>query len=72
MPILGTIISTILIGRTREIEILDRALRASQNGTEGCILLAGEAGIGKSRLAVELGERAIAAHFLILQGYCSE
>jgi eukaryotic-like serine/threonine-protein kinase len=53
-------------------EVLERALHAAQNGAGGCILLAGEAGIGKSRLAAELGERASSTHFWILQGYCSE
>jgi len=67
-----TIISPVLIGRIRELEILYRALRATQVGTGRCILLAGEAGIGKSRLAAELGDRAKSANFLILQGYCSE
>ncbi len=36
------------------------------------MLLAGEAGIGKSRLAAELGKRASAANFRILEGHCSE
>src|SRR5512135_2702993 len=72
MPMPETIFSPLLVGRIREMEILDRALRATQDGAGRCILLAGEAGIGKSRLAVELGDNAISAHFLILQGYCSE
>jgi predicted ATPase len=68
----GTIITSVLVGRLREMEILDRALRATQNSAGGCVLLVGEAGIGKSRLAAELDDRAISVHFLILQGYCSE
>jgi len=67
-----TLISPVLVRRTHEMETLDRALRATQNGTGGCILLAGEAGIGKSRLAAGLADNATTAHFLILQGYCSE
>ncbi len=67
-----TFISPILVGRTQELEILDRALRAAQGGAGRVILLAGESGIGKSRLAAELGERAAAAQFLIWRGYCSE
>ncbi len=67
-----TFVSSVLVGRAREMEILVRALRAAQDGTGRCVFLAGEAGIGKSRLAAELGERAAAAQFLIWRGYCSE
>jgi len=62
----------VLVGRRREMEMLERALRLTQNGTGGCVLLAGEAGIGKSRLATELSDRAVSAHFWTWQGYCSE
>ncbi len=68
----ATIVTPVLIGRLREMEILDQALHAVQNGTGRCIMLAGDAGIGKSRLAAEFSDRAIPVHFLILQGYCSE
>ncbi len=61
-----------LVGRAREIQTLERALQATQAGAGGCVLLGGEAGIGKSRLAREVCQRAVAAHFTILQGYCSE
>ncbi|MGE5224141.1 MAG: ATP-binding protein, partial [Omnitrophica WOR_2 bacterium] len=67
-----TIHPPVLVGRARELEILDRALHAAQNGVGSCVLLTGEAGIGKSRLAAELADLAAAANFLILQGYCSE
>ncbi len=72
MQNVGTFISPVLIGRKRELELLDRALHATQNNNGGCLLLAGEAGLGKSRLAAELKQLASAAHFLIMQGNCSE
>jgi predicted ATPase len=62
----------VLIGRVRQMEILNRGLYTAQNGTGRCILLAGEAGMGKSRLAAELYDRAFSANFWICQGYCSE
>ncbi len=68
----ATFVTPVLIGRQRELEILEQTLPSVQGGSGRCILLAGEAGIGKSRLANELGNRAIAAGFSIMQGYCSE
>src|SRR5512146_2431595 len=68
----GTVLSPVLVGRDREMEILDQALRATQLGAGRCFLLTGEAGIGKTRLAAELTSHAAAARFLILQGHGSE
>lgn len=42
-----------LIGREQERDSLDRALRATHKGAGGLIFLAGEAGVGKTRLARE-------------------
>ncbi|HEX6818884.1 MAG TPA: AAA family ATPase, partial [Ktedonobacterales bacterium] len=57
----------VLVGRTLEIALLDRHL-----GHEGAplLLLAGEPGIGKSRLLREAGERALAAGWRVLRGGC--
>src|SRR5512139_3466894 len=63
---------TVLIGRTREVELLAQALHAAQAGAGRFVLIAGEAGIGKSRLVAELHTRATAWQFEILQGYCFE
>ncbi len=72
MPMLETVISPVLVGRAHEMQFLDQALHATQNGAGRCVLLAGEAGIGKSRLAAELGVRATGEQFVILRGHCSE
>ncbi len=67
-----TLVSPLLIGRQREMEALERALRAAQGGSGRCVLLSGEPGIGKSRLAAELSYLASGTNFTILRGYCSE
>lgn len=53
-----------LVGRRRELERLDRALAACASGRGGMLALCGDAGIGKTRLADELAERAAARHGL--------
>jgi DNA-binding CsgD family transcriptional regulator len=63
---------TRLIGRDRELNILLQALRDAREGTGSCVLLAGEAGIGKSRLVAEMRTRASSERFLILDGHCFE
>jgi predicted ATPase len=65
-------VTPVVIGREFELDTLGQALRNAQQGTGRCILVAGEAGIGKSRLIAELRNRALTEKFLILQGYCFE
>ena len=56
------------VGRARELEALGRALAATQAGSGATVLVAGEAGIGKTRLASELATRARAGGFEVLLG----
>ena len=56
------------VGRARELEELERALDATQAGSGATVLVAGEAGIGKTRLASELASRARDAGFEVLLG----
>ena len=56
------------VGRARELEELGRALDAAQAGMGTTVLVAGEAGIGKTRLASELATRARDAGFETLLG----
>src|SRR5512140_1874797 len=53
-------------------ETLERALAVAASGSGRCVLVVGEAGIGKSRLVAELRSRAAARQFAVLQGYCFE
>src|SRR4051794_3031407 len=51
----GRISSPRFVGRVAELEALEELLRHAASGNGGAMLVAGEAGIGKSRLVVELG-----------------
>jgi DNA-binding CsgD family transcriptional regulator/tetratricopeptide (TPR) repeat protein len=57
-----------LVGRERELGELERALDAAREGRGGTVLLAGEAGIGKTRLASEAAATAAATGFEVLVG----
>ncbi len=59
-----------LVGRTAQVRSLADALRAAGEGRPGVWLVAGDAGVGKSRLVRELGEHAQAAGALVLTGQC--
>jgi DNA-binding CsgD family transcriptional regulator/tetratricopeptide (TPR) repeat protein len=58
----------IFVGRVRELRELECAVDAVRAGSGATVLVAGEAGIGKTRLASELARRARAAGFEILLG----
>ena len=47
-----------LVGRREERERLEAALRSAQHGGGSLVLLAGEAGVGKTRLAAEIAQES--------------
>jgi predicted ATPase/DNA-binding CsgD family transcriptional regulator len=59
-----------LVGRAAELALLEAALTEAAAGRGGAVLVAGEAGIGKTRLAGELAERARRAGATVLRGRC--
>ena len=59
-----------LIGRAEELERLERALRRAHSGSGSTVLVAGDAGIGKTRLVSELAAHARVAGFEALVGRC--
>lgn len=48
------VIAPHLIGRAQEMETLTRALQRAQQSEGQCLLLVGEAGVGKTRLLAEI------------------
>jgi DNA-binding CsgD family transcriptional regulator/tetratricopeptide (TPR) repeat protein len=60
--------SEVFVGRLRELGKLERTLESVREGRGASILVAGEAGIGKTRLASELARRARDAGFDVLVG----
>ncbi|MGH8896461.1 MAG: helix-turn-helix transcriptional regulator [Egibacteraceae bacterium] len=61
-----------LIGRRAELGALERALHALASGSAGVVLVAGEPGIGKTRLLAELCARGEESHCLVLAGRAAE
>jgi DNA-binding CsgD family transcriptional regulator/tetratricopeptide (TPR) repeat protein len=58
----------LFVGRAREREALEGALDRARAGAGGTVLVAGEAGIGKTRLAAEVATRARVAGVDVLLG----
>ena len=58
----------VFVGRLHELGELERALETTRAGSGATVLVAGEAGIGKTRLATELAGRARDAGFDVLLG----
>ena len=61
-----------LVGRAAELVALDEALSELQRGRPAALELAGEPGIGKTRLLSELGASADERGLLVLSGSASE
>lgn len=61
-----------LIGRRVELGALERALRSLASGSAGVVLVAGEPGVGKTRLLAELCARGEESGHLVLAGRPAE
>jgi DNA-binding NarL/FixJ family response regulator len=64
--------SSRFVGRTAELDALDAALTALEDGTPRAVEVVGPAGIGKSRLLAELGSRAARRGHVVLGGSGAE
>ena len=62
--------SSALVGRIHELDRLQGALQAAASGNGTVALVAGDAGIGKTRLVSELATRARSDGFEIMVGRC--
>ncbi|MGW2964816.1 helix-turn-helix transcriptional regulator [Streptomyces sp. NPDC001220] len=62
--------STPLIGREGELARLARALDRARDGSGQAVLVAGDAGVGKTRLLDEVAGRATAAGATVVVGHC--
>ena len=62
----------VLVGRRRELELLERALDEVDDGAARMLAVSGEAGIGKTRLLDELARRAGDRGWLVFQGRGSQ
>jgi len=60
------------IGRPAELEELAHLIRAVQDGSGSLLLVSGDAGMGKTRLAEEAGRLARAAGLAVSWGQCAE
>jgi DNA-binding CsgD family transcriptional regulator/tetratricopeptide (TPR) repeat protein len=65
-------LTPVFVGRSEELRKLGATLAAVQAGAGRCVLVSGEAGIGKSRLLAEIRDRAAQIGFRPLAGRCFE
>ena len=60
----------VFVGRAAELELLTDALEQAASGRPSLVLVAGEAGVGKSRLLGEFAARSVASRATALVGAC--
>jgi DNA-binding CsgD family transcriptional regulator len=72
MLVVQSVVCPVLIGRDAPLSAGWHALDRARDAHGGTLLVSGEAGIGKSRFARAMVERARALGFLTLQGACFE
>lgn len=60
------------IGRNEELTTLNQALNAARRGSGSVWLVAGESGVGKSRLLAELRTQGLIRGVLVLTGQCMQ
>src|SRR5437762_2319197 len=66
------VVCPVLVGRAPALAALERLAERARDGRSQTALIAGEAGIGKSRLVAEIKARARQRGMAILEGHCFE
>jgi len=66
----GQVTSPALVGRARELAVLDAALGRADGGASAVVLLGGEAGVGKTRLVTEFAAGQAGTGTRVLVGGC--
>lgn len=61
-----------LVGRRHALDVLAEAVGAATAGRAQCVVVVGEAGIGKSRLLAEAGREAALAGMAVVEGRATE
>ncbi len=64
--------SPVFVGRREEIASLTVLLERAASGEPGFAIVAGKAGVGKTRLVTELAGHAADSGFTVLAGHCVE
>ncbi|MGB5050586.1 MAG: AAA family ATPase [Caldilineaceae bacterium] len=72
LPTLDDPLSDTFVGRAAEMDAIGRGLAQALAGEGSIALLAGEAGVGKSRLAYEILRRAEAAGTTVISAACQQ
>jgi DNA-binding CsgD family transcriptional regulator len=65
---MAQVLCPLVIGRDTELTAVDAALTAAMTGHGGCVMITGEPGIGKSRLALETAVRAASRGIRVVTG----
>ena len=68
----GEVAGSALVGRAVEVGRLDTVLDRAGEGQPQVVLVAGDAGVGKTRLLLALGDRARRRGMRVLAGACVE
>src|SRR6185369_7235934 len=69
---MSLLVSPVLVGRGRELEVLMGAFERARAGEPAVVIVGGEAGVGKTRLVEEAAERTGEAGARVLIGSCVE
>ncbi len=68
MPAVRTVRASVVVGRDEELEVLRGLVRGARSGESSCVVLAGEGGVGKTRLLGELVTFARQSGVAVLSG----